>query len=139
VPSTRSRRPSSFGANVVTMSDSNGYVYDPEGIDFDVRQADQGSRARPHQGVRRARPSAVYHEGQSVPGARSATSHMPCATQNELDLEDAKQLAANGCGTWRRAPTCPPRLEATKYLRQRRVFAPGKAANAGGVATRAWR
>ena len=84
-----------------------------------------------------ARPSAEYHEGRGVWSVKCDVA-LPCATQNELDLEDAKQLVANGCIAVAEGANMPTTLEATKYLQENGVlFAPGKAANAGGVATSA--
>ena len=84
-----------------------------------------------------ARPSAEYHEGKGVWSVKCDVA-LPCATQNELDLEDAKQLVANGCIAVAEGANMPTTLEATKYLQENGVlFAPGKAANAGGVATSA--
>ena len=84
-----------------------------------------------------ARPSAEYHEGRGVWSVKCDIA-LPCATQNELLLEDAKQLVANGCLAVAEGANMPTTLEATEYLQQNKVlFAPGKAANAGGVATSA--
>lgn len=124
-----------LGANVVTVSDSSGYVYDPDGIDFDTLvEVKQVMRGRVSDYAKR-RPNAVYHEGQRPWGERCDIA-MPCATQNELHLSDAKALASNGCRYVVEGANMPTTLEATKYLKDNDVFfAPGKAANAGGVAT----
>ncbi len=124
-----------LGAKVVTASDSNGYVYDPEGIDFDTLvDIKQGRRGRISEYVA-ARPGATYHEGER-PWGENCDIAMPCATQNELELADAQRLVANGCGYVVEGANMPTTLEATQYLKENGVFfAPGKAANAGGVAT----
>ena len=84
-----------------------------------------------------ARPSAEYHEGKGVWSIPCDVA-LPCATQNELDLEDAKTLAANGCFAVAEGANMPTTMEATEYLQENNIlFAPGKAANAGGVATSA--
>ena len=124
-----------LGAKVVTASDSNGYVFDPAGIDFDlVCQIKQVERGRIKEYAER-RPDAVYHEGER-PWGEKADVAMPCATQNELGLEDAKALVANGVKYVVEGANMPTTTDATKYLMDNGVFfAPGKAANAGGVAT----
>lgn len=84
-----------------------------------------------------ARPSAEYHEGRGVFTVKCDVA-LPCATQNELRIEDAKALVANGCIAVAEGANMPTTLEATEYLQANGVlFAPGKAANAGGVATSA--
>lgn len=125
----------SLGAKVITVSDSNGYVYDPDGIDFDtlvdIKQVRRG-RIKEYVEVR---PSAVYHEGER-PWGEKCDIAMPCATQNELDLDDAIKLTENGCRYVVEGANMPTTTDATLYLQQNGVFfAPGKAANAGGVAT----
>ena len=125
----------SLGAKVITVSDSNGYVYDPDGIDFDpLVDIKQVRRGRIKEYVE-ARPSAVYHEGER-PWGEKCDIAMPCATQNELDLDDAIKLTENGCRYVVEGANMPTTTDATLYLQQNGVFfAPGKAANAGGVAT----
>ena len=125
----------SLGAKVITVSDSNGYVYDPDGIDFDTLvDIKQVRRGRIKEYVE-ARPSAVYHEG-ARPWGEKCDIAMPCATQNELDLDDAIKLTENGCRYVVEGANMPTTTDATLYLQQNGVFfAPGKAANAGGVAT----
>ncbi|MGN8819926.1 NADP-specific glutamate dehydrogenase [Atopobiaceae bacterium HCP3S3_A4] len=125
----------SLGAKVITVSDSNGYVYDPDGIDFDTLvDIKQVRRGRIKEYVE-ARPSAVYHEGER-PWGEECDIAMPCATQNELDLDDAIKLTENGCRYVVEGANMPTTTDATLYLQQNGVFfAPGKAANAGGVAT----
>ncbi len=126
-----------LGAKVVTVSDSTGWVYDAEGIDVALlKEVKEVKRARLTE-YAAARPSAEYHEGRGVWSVKCDIA-LPCATQNELLLEDAKQLVANGCIAVAEGANMPTTLEATEYLQQNKVlFAPGKAANAGGVATSA--
>ncbi len=126
-----------LGAKVVTMSDSNGWIYDAEGIDLNaIKELKEVKRARLSE-YKNYRPNAEYHEGRGVFGVKCDIA-LPCATQNELLLEDAKQLVANGCIAVAEGANMPTTLDATKYLQQNKVlFAPGKAANAGGVATSA--
>ena len=126
-----------MGAKVVTVSDSTGWVYDPEGIDVALlKEVKEVKRARLTE-YAAARPSAQYHEGRGVWSIKCDVA-LPCATQNELLIDDAKQLVANGCIAVAEGANMPTTLEATKYLQENGVlFAPGKAANAGGVATSA--
>lgn len=126
-----------LGAKVVTVSDSTGWVYDKEGIDVDLlKEVKEVKRARLTE-YAAARPSAEYHEGRGVWSVKCDIA-LPCATQNELLLDDAKALVANGCIAVAEGANMPTTLEATEYLQQNKVlFAPGKAANAGGVATSA--
>ncbi len=126
-----------MGANVVTVSDSTGWVYDPEGIDVALlKEVKEVKRARLTEYVA-ARPSAEYHEGKGVWSVKCDVA-LPCATQNELDLDDAKALVANGVIAVAEGANMPTTLEATEYLQSKGVlFAPGKASNAGGVATSA--
>ncbi|MCC8017637.1 MAG: NADP-specific glutamate dehydrogenase [Lachnospiraceae bacterium] len=126
-----------LGAKVVTCSDSTGWVYDPEGIDVDLlKEVKEVRRARLTE-YAAARPSAQYHEGRGV-WAIKCDIGLPCATQNELQLEDAKQLVANGAIAVCEGANMPTTLEVTQYLQENGVwFVPGKAANAGGVATSA--
>ncbi len=126
-----------LGAKVVTVSDSTGWVYDPEGIDVALlKEVKEVKRARLTE-YAAARPSAEYHEGRGVWSVKCDVA-LPCATQNELLLDDAKALVANGCLAVAEGANMPTTLEATEYLQQNKVlFAPGKAANAGGVATSA--
>ena len=126
-----------LGAKVVTVSDSTGWIYDKEGIDVALlKKVKEVKRARLTE-YAAARPSAEYHEGRGV-WSIPVDIALPCATQNELHLEDAKQLVANGCYAVAEGANMPTTLEATEYLQENGVlFAPGKAANAGGVATSA--
>jgi glutamate dehydrogenase (NADP+) len=126
-----------LGAKPVTCSDSTGWIYDPDGIDVDTLiQVKQVKRARLTE-YAAMRPNAVYHEGKGVWSVKCDVA-LPCATQNELHLEDAKMLVANGVIAVAEGANMPTTLEATKYLQESGVlFCPGKAANAGGVATSA--
>lgn len=126
-----------LGAKVVTCSDSTGWVYDKDGIDLAVvKDIKEVRRARISEYVK-ARPQAEYHEGKGVWSVKVDVA-LPCATQNELLLDDAKALVANGCLAVCEGANMPTTMEATEYLQQNGViFAPGKAANAGGVATSA--
>ena len=126
-----------LGAKPVTCSDSTGWIYDPDGIDVaTLIEVKQVKRARLTE-YAKARPNAVYHEGKGV-WSTPCDVALPCATQNELHLEDAKMLVANGCFAVAEGANMPTTLEATKYFQQSGIlFCPGKAANAGGVATSA--
>ena len=126
-----------LGAKVVTASDSTGWIYDKDGIDVALlKEVKEVKRARLTEYVA-ARPSAEYHEGRGV-WSIPVDIALPCATQNELHLEDAKQLVANGCYAVAEGANMPTTLEATEYLQKNGIlFAPGKASNAGGVATSA--
>ena len=126
-----------LGAKPVTCSDSTGWIYDPEGIDVELlKEVKEVKRARLTEYAAK-RPSAVYHEGKGVWTVKCDVA-LPCATQNELGLEDAKALVANGCFAVAEGANMPTTLEATEYLQKNGVlFAPGKASNAGGVATSA--
>ena len=130
-----------LGAKVVTVSDSTGWVYDKDGIDVALlKEVKEVKRARLSE-YAAARPSAEYHEkknGEHGVWTVKCDIALPCATQNELDLDDAKALVANGCIAVAEGANMPTTLEATEYLQANKVlFAPGKAANAGGVATSA--
>ncbi len=124
-----------LGAKAVTCSDSTGWVYDPEGIDVAaLKDIKEVKRARLSE-YTKYRPDAEYHEGRGVWQVKCDIA-MPCATQNELLLDDAKQLVANGCKIVTEGANMPTTLDATKYLQENGVtFFPGKASNAGGVAT----
>ena len=126
-----------LGAKPVTCSDSTGWIYDPDGIDVaTLIEVKQVKRARLTE-YAKARPNAVYHEGKGVWTVRCDIA-LPCATQNELLLDDAKALVANGCMAVCEGANMPTSLDATKYLQEQGVyFVPGKAANAGGVAVSA--
>ena len=126
-----------LGAKPVTCSDSTGWIYDPDGIDVaTLIEVKQKLRARLTEYAKR-RPGSVYHEGKGV-WTTPCDVALPCATQNELLIDDAKALVANGCFAVAEGANMPTSLEATKYLQESGVlFCPGKAANAGGVATSA--
>ena len=126
-----------LGAKVVTCSDSSGWIYDPEGIDVALlKEVKEVKRARLTE-YAAARESAQYHEGRGVWTIKCDVA-LPCATQNELNLDDAKTLVANGVTAVCEGANMPTTLEATEYLQENGVlFCPGKASNAGGVATSA--
>lgn len=126
-----------LGAKVVTMSDSTGWVYDPEGIDLAaIKEIKEVKRARLTE-YKNYRPNSEYHEGRGVWSVKCDIA-LPCATQNELLEDDAKALVANGVLAVAEGANMPTTIEATKILQEAGVlFAPGKAANAGGVATSA--
>ena len=123
-----------LGAKPVTCSDSTGWIYDPDGIDVaTLREVKEVKRARLTE-YAKARPNAQYHEGKGVWTVKCDVA-LPCATQNELLIDDAKALVANGCFCVCEGANMPTSLDATKYLQDSGVlFCPGKAANAGGVA-----
>lgn len=126
-----------MGAKVVTASDSTGWVYDPDGIDVEAIKEIKEVRRERLTEYKNYRPNSEYHEGKGVWSVKVDIA-LPCATQNELDLEDAKMLVANGCMAVCEGANMPTTLEATEYLQKNNVwFLPGKAANAGGVATSA--
>ena len=126
-----------LGAKPVTCSDSTGWIYDSEGIDLALlKEIKEVKRQRLTEYVK-VRPSAQYHEGKGVWTVKCDVA-LPCATQNELDLKDAETLVKNGCVAVAEGANMPTTIEATEYLQQNGVlFCPGKAANAGGVATSA--
>ena len=123
-----------LGAKPVTCSDSTGWIYDPEGIDVALlKEVKEVRRARLTEYAAQ-RPSAQYHEGRGVWSVPCDIA-LPCATQNELRLEDAQSLVANGCIAVAEGANMPTTLDATAYLQEKGVlFIPGKASNAGGVA-----
>lgn len=126
-----------LGAKVVTVSDSTGWIYDPAGIDVTLLKEVKEVRRERLTAYAAERDSAEYHEGRGV-WAVKADVALPCATQNELTLDDAKQLVANGVKVVAEGANMPTTLDATKYLQENGVlFVPGKAANAGGVAVSA--
>ena len=126
-----------LGAKPVTCSDSTGWIYDPDGIDVaTLIEVKQVKRARLTE-YAKLRPNSVYHEGKGV-WSTPCDVALPCATQNELLIDDAKMLVANGCFAVAEGANMPTTLDATKYLQDNGVlFCPGKASNAGGVATSA--
>lgn len=126
-----------LGGKVVSLSDSNGYVYDAEGIKLDlVKEIKEVRRGRIKE-YADAVPGAKYTEGKGV-WTIPCDIALPCATQNELDENDAKALIANGCYAVAEGANMPSTREATDYFLEKKIlFMPGKAANAGGVATSA--
>ena len=126
-----------LGAKPVTCSDSTGWIYDPDGIDVaTLIEVKQVKRARLTE-YAKLRPNSLYHEGKGV-WSTPCDVALPCATQNELLLDDAKMLVANGCFAVAEGANMPTTLDATKYLQDNGIlFCPGKASNAGGVATSA--
>ena len=126
-----------LGAKPVTCSDSTGWVYDSAGIDVELLKEIKEVRRARLTAYAEARPGAIYHEGRGVWSVKADVA-LPCATQNELTLEDAKTLVANGVIAVAEGANMPTTLDATAYLQEKGVlFAPGKASNAGGVATTA--
>ena len=126
-----------LGAKPVTCSDSTGWIYDPEGIDVELLKEIKEVRRERLTAYAEARPSAEYHEGKGVWTIKADVA-FPCATQNELDIDDAKTLVENGVIAVAEGANMPTTLEATNYLIENGVlFSPGKASNAGGVATSA--
>ena len=127
-----------LGAKVVTLSDSNGYIYDPNGI-----TQEKLDWVKELKGVRRGRiseyakqfPGSEYHEGKKVWEVKCDCA-FPCATQNELLGEDADKLLKNGCKLVAEGANMPSDIDAVnKFLAAKILYAPGKASNAGGVAT----
>ena len=126
-----------LGGKPVTCSDSTGWIYDPEGIDVELLKEIKEVRRERLTAYAEARPSAEYHEGKGVWTVKADIA-LPCATQNELQLEDAKILVENGVIAVAEGANMPTTIEATEYLQENGVlFSPGKASNAGGVATSA--
>lgn len=126
-----------MGVKVLTMSDSTGWIYDPDGIDVAaVKEIKEVKRARLTE-YKNYRPNSEYHEGKGVWSVKCDIA-LPCATQNELLIDDAKALVANGVFAVAEGANMPTSIEATEYFQANGVlFAPGKASNAGGVATSA--
>ncbi|MCH6258119.1 NADP-specific glutamate dehydrogenase [Puniceicoccaceae bacterium K14] len=126
-----------LGAKVIAMSDSSGSIHDPQGIDIDIiRSIKEINRARIDE-YEKHRPQARFLPGEKV-WRHACDLAFPCATQNELDLEDAKTLLDNGCQVVVEGANMPTTPEAVEELQSRgALFAPGKAANAGGVAVSA--
>ena len=127
-----------LGAQVVAMSDSNGYIFDPEGIKIDtIKQLKQIERKRIKTYVEH-HPSAQYHEGSKGIWSIKCDIALPCATQNEIDAESARKLIANGVIAVAEGANMPSTPEAVKVFQEKRlIYSPGKASNAGGVATSA--
>ena len=125
-----------LGGKVVAMCDSNGYIYDPEGIKLDiVKDIKEVKRGRIKEYADRVE-GASYTEGTGIWNIKCDV-YLPCATQNELALDGAKTLVANGCKYVVEGANMPTTLDATEYLQEHIYFVPGKASNAGGVATSA--
>ncbi|MBW7573493.1 NADP-specific glutamate dehydrogenase [Caproiciproducens faecalis] len=126
-----------LGGKVVTMSDSTGWIYDAEGIDLKaIKEIKEVKRGRLSE-YKAYRPNSVYHEGKGV-WSTPCDIALPCATQNELLIDDAKELVKNGVFAVAEGANMPTSIEATQYFQANGVlFAPGKASNAGGVATSA--
>jgi len=126
-----------LGGKVVAMSDSNGYIHDASGIDLAaVKEIKEVKRGRISE-YKKNHPNAVYADGKGIWSIKCDVA-LPCATQNELNEEDAKALVKNGCIAVGEGANMPSTLEATEvFLHNKILFAPGKAANAGGVATSA--
>ena len=125
-----------YGAKVVAMSDSNGYIYDKNGIDLDcVKQLKEVERKRIKEYVN-THPEAEYHEGCKGIWTIPCDIALPCATQNEIDKESAEILVKNGCKVVSEGANMPSTPEAiSTYLENGLLYGPAKAANAGGVAT----
>ena len=126
-----------LGAKVVTVSDSNGYIYDPDGIKVDVvKELKEVRRVRISEYVKEV-PTATYRDGKKVWEVPCDVA-LPCAIQNELDIDDAMDLVANGCYAIIEGANMPTTREATDYVQKKGLlFIPGKASNAGGVAVSA--
>ena len=126
-----------LGAKVVTCSDSTGWIYDPDGIDVALLQeVKEVNRARLTE-YQEKRPTSEYHAGKGVWSVKCDIA-CPCATQNELNLDDAKTLYENGCFCVAEGANMPTTLDATEFIQSKgMLFSPGKASNAGGVATSA--
>ena len=127
-----------LGAKVVTMSDSNGYIYDPNGIDADklayIMELKNIYRGRIREYVEKY-PTAKYFPGER-PWSVKCDIAMPCATQNELNEEEARTLVANGCICVAEGANMPCTPEAIEVFQSAKLlYSPGKASNAGGVAT----
>ena len=127
-----------LGATVLTLSDSKGFIHDPEGIDIEklafVMDLKNNQRARISEYIK-TYPKATYHEGET-PWGVACDIALPCATQNELDGTDAEKLIANGCVCVAEGANMPSTPEAIHAFHEAKIlFAPGKASNAGGVAT----
>ena len=126
-----------LGAKVVTCSDSTGWVYDPDGIDVEALKIIKEKNRQRLKEYPKFRPNAQYSDGKGVWTVKTDIA-IPCATQNELTLEDAKTLVANGVFAVAEGANMPTTADATDYILENKIlFLPGKAANAGGVATSA--
>ena len=129
---------SQLGAKVVAMSDSNGYIHDPDGIDLaSVKQIKEVKRGRIRE-YADTHPHATYTEGCSGIWTIKCDIALPCATQNEISLDSAKTLIANGCFCVSEGANMPSTMDAIDaFVNAGLLFGPAKAANAGGVATSA--
>ena len=126
-----------LGAKPVTCSDSTGWVYDPNGIDVKALKKIKEVERKRLTEYKKYRPNSEYHEGRGVWSVKCDVA-LPCATQNELNLDDAKMLKENGCFAVAEGANMPVTAEATEYLQKNGILvAPAKAANAGGVAVSA--
>lgn len=126
-----------LGAKVIALSDSSGYIYDKDGIDLDLIKEIKEERRGRIKEYADAKASAVFTAGKGIWSVPCDIA-LPCATQNELDLEDAKILKKNGCYVVAEGANMPSTIEAVNYFLENNIlFMPGKAANAGGVATSA--
>ncbi len=128
-----------LGAKVISCSDSDGCIIDEDGIDAEkqayIRELKNVKRGRIREYAERF-PRAKYYEGKRPWQIVPCDVALPCATQNELDIDDAKALVANGCICVCEGANMPTTLEATQYIQSHKLlFSPGKASNAGGVAT----
>ena len=130
------QKATALGAKVVAMSDSDGYIYDKNGVDLDaVRRIKEGRRGRISE-YPAAHPDAEYHAGSSGIWSIPCDIALPCATQNEIDGGSAALLAKNGCFAVAEGANMPSTPEAIRvYFENKMLYAPAKAANAGGVAT----
>jgi glutamate dehydrogenase (NADP+) len=130
------KKATQLGGKVIALSDSNGYIHDPNGVNLDVvKQIKEVERGRISEYIKRV-PGATYHEGCSGIWTIKCDIALPCATQNELDIEGAKALVKNGVFAVAEGANMPTRPDAVAYFQEHKVlFGPGKAANAGGVAT----
>ena len=126
-----------LGGNVVALSDSNGYIHDAEGIDLAAVQEIKEVKRGRISDYKNYRPKAIYTEGKGIWSIKCDVA-LPCATQNELNEDDAHMLVKNGCTAVGEGANMPTTLDGTDvFLKNKVLFAPGKAANAGGVATSA--
>lgn len=130
------KKATKLGAKVVAMSDSNGFIYDEKGIELNIiQEIKEKRRGRIKEYIEQV-PKAIYHEGSKGIWQIPCDIALPCATQNELDLEDAKALVKNGVIAVCEGANMPSTLDASKYFIEHKVvYGPAKAANAGGVAT----
>jgi len=126
-----------LGAKVVAMSDSNGFIHDPDGIDLALVKRLKEVERRRISDYTAERPGATYHAGCAGIWQIPCDIALPCATQNEVDAASAKALIANGCYALTEGANMPCTPEAMEILQQNVLFAPSKAANAGGVAVSA--